>query len=85
MVAEEHCSRADAALLGNLDHGRGGEERAARAAERAVGDDMDALVAAEVDNLLLRQAGVVLDLVDGGDDGAPREELLEVFFAVLFF
>jgi hypothetical protein len=44
---------------------------------------VDALLLAEVDNLLLRERRVVLDLVDGGDDGSMREELLEVAFAVL--
>jgi hypothetical protein len=70
-------------LLGDLDDGLGSEERAARAAERAVPHDVDALLLAEVDDLLLREGGVVLDLVDGGDDGGVGEELLEVAFAVL--
>jgi hypothetical protein len=70
-------------LLGDLDDGLGREERAARAAERAVPHDVDALLLAEVDDLLLGKGGVVLDLVDGGDDGGVGEELLEVAFAVL--
>lgn len=44
---------------------------------------MDALLAAEIDDLLLAEARVVLDLVDGGDDSRVGEELLEVAFAVL--
>lgn len=83
MVAQKNRCRADAALLGNLDDGLSGEQRASRAAERAVGDYVDALGGAEVDDFLLRQAGVVLDLVDGGDDAAAGEQLLEVFLAVL--
>lgn len=85
MVAEEHRRGADAAPLRNLHHGRRGKQRAACAAERAVGDDLNTLGVAEVDDFLLRQAGVVLDLVDSGDDAAAGEELFEVFLAVLFF
>ena len=44
---------------------------------------MDALFLAQVDNLLLGQRRVVLDLVDGGDDGGVWEELFQVAFAVL--
>lgn len=45
---------------------------------------MNALLLAEVDNLLLRETGVVLDLVDGGDDSGMRQKLLEVLLAVLY-
>lgn len=45
---------------------------------------MDTVLATEVDDLLLWKAGVVLNLVDGGDNGGVRDELLEVFLAVLF-
>ena len=44
---------------------------------------MDALLAAEVDDLLLAERGVVLDLVDGRGDGYVGEELLEVALGVL--
>lgn len=44
---------------------------------------MNALLVAQVDDLLLRKAGVVLDLVDSGDDLCVREKLFEIFFAVL--
>lgn len=44
---------------------------------------MDALLAAQVDDLLLAEGRVVLDLVDGGGDGRVGEELLEVAFGVL--
>lgn len=84
MVAQQHRRRAYASPLRNRGNGRGREQRAARAAERAVGDDVDAARAAEVHNLLLRQARVVFDLIDGRDDGAACEQLLEVFLAVLF-
>lgn len=46
---------------------------------------MDAIFLAKVDNLLLGKAGVVLNLVDGGDHSGVREELLEIPLAVLFF
>lgn len=72
-------------LLGNLDDWLGSEQRTARAAKRAVGHDVDALLLAELDDLVLRQAGVVLNLIDGGDDlGIGGEELLEVALAVLY-
>lgn len=45
---------------------------------------MDTVLAAEVDDLLLGKAGVILNLVDGGDNGGVWDELLEVFLAVLF-
>ncbi len=83
MVAQQHGRRLDVVFLGDLHHGLQPHERAVRAAKRAVRHDVDALLAAEVDNLLLRQHRVVLDLVDRGDDGGVREQLLEVAFAVL--
>ena len=84
MVAQQDGRCRNAAPLGDLDYGLGLEQRPARAAERAVGHDADALLPAQVDNLLLRQGRVVLDLVDSGDDLAVREQLLQVQFAVLF-
>lgn len=45
---------------------------------------MNIVLPAEVDNLLLGEAGMVLNLVDGGDNGGVGDELLEVFLAVLF-
>lgn len=45
---------------------------------------MDTVLATEVDDLLLGKAGVILNLVDGGDNGGVWDELLEVFLAVLF-
>lgn len=83
MITQQHSRWLDAVLLGDGDDRFGREHRAARATERAVRHDVDALLVAEVDNLLLRQSRVVLDLVDGGDDGCMREELFEVSFAVL--
>lgn len=83
MIAQQHGPGGDALLLGDLDDGRGREQRATGAAKGAVGHDVDALLPAKVDNLLLRQRRVVLDLVDGGHDGAVREQLLQVALAVL--
>lgn len=45
---------------------------------------MDALFLAKVDNLLLGEAGVVFNLVDGRDHGGVGEELFEISLAVLF-
>lgn len=83
VVAEENGAGRDALLLGNLDDRLAGHQRAASAAERAVGDNVDALFTAEIDNLLLGKAGVVLDLVDGRDNLGHGEKLLKVLFAVL--
>lgn len=83
MVAQENSSRADALLLGNLLHALVLEQRAARAAERAVRHDLDALALAEVDEVVLGQGRVVLDLVRGGHDLGLGEELLEVDPAVV--
>ena len=44
---------------------------------------MDATLAAQVDNFLLGQGRVVLDLVDGRQNLARGQQLLEVAFAVL--
>lgn len=44
---------------------------------------MDALLLAEIDNLLLRKAWVVLDLVDCRHDGSMWQELLQVSLAVI--
>ncbi len=84
MVTQQHLSRRHTVLLSNSDDRLGSEERPARAAQWAVGHDVDALLLAEVDDLLLGERRVVLDLVDGGDDGGVGEELLEVAFAVLW-
>lgn len=84
VVAQQDCACGNALLLRNLDHRLCSHERAARAAQRAVSHDVDAIVLAKVDNLLLGKAGVVLNLVDGGDHGGVGEELLEISLAVLF-
>ena len=54
------------------------EQRAAGAAEWAVRLHQDTLLFAKVDNLLLRQVGVVLDLVGGGDNSCLAQQLLQV-------
>ena len=83
MVAEEDGGGRDALLLGNLDDGLGGHHGTTSATQGAVGNNVDALLLAVVDNLLLGQAGVVLNLVDGGNDGGVGQKLLEVLDAVL--
>lgn len=81
--AQQDRCRGNTLLLRDLDNRLRREERASRATEGAVRGDVDALGLAEVDDLLLRQGGVVLDLVDCGDDGGLGEELLEVANAVV--
>jgi hypothetical protein len=44
---------------------------------------VDALLLAEVNNLLLRAQWVVLDLVDGGNNGGFGKQLLEVLDRVV--
>lgn len=84
MVAQQDGSRRNSLLLSNLDDWLGAHQRAACASQRAVGHDMNSMLPAEVNNLLLGKAGVVLNLVDSGDNGGVWDELLEVFLAVLF-
>jgi len=76
VVAQQHRRRLDAVLLGDPHHRLGREEGTPRAAERRVGHDVDAVGTAEVHDLLLWKGGMVLDLVDGWDYGAMREELV---------
>lgn len=83
MVAKKDGSGGNTTLLSDLSNRISSHERATSAAERAVSDDVDTLFVAEVDNLLLGQRGMVLDLVDGGDDLGLGEELLKVSLAVL--
>lgn len=84
MVAEQDSSSRNSLLLSNLDNGLGGHQRAACTAQRAIGHDVNTVFSAEINNLLLGEAGMVLNLVDGGDNGGVREELFEVCLAVLF-
>jgi hypothetical protein len=83
MVAEEDSRGRDTLLLSNLDYRLSSHDGATSAAKGAVRLNVNALLLAEVDNLLLRETGVVLDLVDGGDDSSMRQKLLEVLLAVL--
>lgn len=80
---QQHRRRAHTLPVGHLDDRVSRHERAARAAQRTVRRHVDALFLAEIDNLLLRQRRVVLDLVDGRDDGRLRQKLLQVPLAVV--
>ena len=62
MVAQQDGAGADLVLLGEFVDGLLLEQGAARAAQGAVGGDVDALGLAKVDNLLLRAVWVVLNL-----------------------
>ena len=83
MPAQQDRGRVNTLLLGNLDDGLCCQQRATCAAERAVCGDVNALLLAEVNSLLLGQAGVVLNLVDGWNHGGLGEELLKVGPAVV--
>jgi hypothetical protein len=54
VVAQKNSSRSNVVLLGDLVDTLVLEERRASAAQRAVRSDVDALLLAEVHNLLLR-------------------------------
>ena len=78
LVADQNSAGSDVVLLGHLLHALLLEERAASAAKRAVCLDQNVLLLAEVDDLLLRQVGVVLDLVRSGDNrGILQQRLVE--------
>lgn len=83
MPAEEDSRRGNTTLVGDGDDGLGSEQRAASAAERAVSSDVDTLLLAKVHDLLLRQRGVVLNLVGSGDNGGLGQELLQVLDTVV--
>lgn len=78
MPAQQDSSRGNATLLCNGHNRLSSEKRATGAAQRAVSSDVNTLLVAEVDNLLLGQRWVVLDLVGGGDDAGLGQELLKV-------
>lgn len=83
VVAQEHNGGSDAVLLCDLVDDFVLEQRRASATEWAVGGDVDALLLAKVDNLLLWAQWVVLDLVDGGDNGGFGKQLLQVLDGVV--
>lgn len=83
MPAQKNRRRSHASLLRNLHNRRSLEQWASRAAQRTVRRDMNALFFTEVDNLLLRQRGVVFDLVHRGDNCGMRQQLLEIRLAVV--
>lgn len=56
---------------------------ATRAPERTVGCNMNASVVAEVNDLLLREHGVVFDLVDCRNNLGMREKLFQILDAVV--
>lgn len=81
--AQQNRRRSHTALLGDSDNRLSCEQGAAGAAQGTIRGDVDALLVAEVDDLLLRQGGVVLDLVGGGDDARLGQELLQILDAVV--
>ena len=55
MIAQQHDRRPNVMLLRDLQDTLVLEQRAARAAQRTIRSNVNALVLAEVDNLLLRE------------------------------
>lgn len=78
VVTQENDGGSNAVLFRDLVDNLVLEQRRASAAERAVRGDVDALFFAEVVDLLLWAQWVVLDLVDGWDNGGFGEELLQI-------
>jgi hypothetical protein len=70
-------------FLRNLQHTLVFEQRRASTAQWTVRGNVDALVFAEINDLLLRQQRVVLNLVDRGRDGGFGEQLLHVLDRVI--
>lgn len=83
MPAQKNRRRSNTPPIGNLHNRRCREQRTPRAAQRTVRGDVNALFFAKVDNLLLWEGRVVLDLVDGRDNGRLRQQFLEVLLAVV--
>lgn len=83
MVAEKNRARPDSLLLCQLDNVGVLEQWTSSAAQGAVCGDENALLFAEVDDVLLRQQRMVFDLVDGRDDADLREELFEISLGVV--
>lgn len=81
--AQQNSSRSNASLLGHFNNRRCREERATRAAQRTVRSNNDALLLAEVDDLLLWERGVVLDLIYCRNNGSLGKEFLKVLHTVV--
>lgn len=73
---KKDLGRSALVLLGNGDNG--GVLQLVAASEGRVSLDLDAVLAAQVDEGLALAEGVDLDLVDGGDNGGVVDEALEV-------
>ncbi len=68
MMAQQTFKGSDTLLLSHLHNSLSGGDRAASATKGAVGDNVNALLLAELDNLSLGQVKVEFDLVDGRDN-----------------
>jgi hypothetical protein len=84
MVAQQDSRRADVVLLSNLEDVFVLEQGAASASKWTVSHDMDTLLFAEIHNLLLRQGGMVLNLIDCRNNSGLGKKLLQVLLAVLY-
>lgn len=83
MITQQHHTRRHAISPRDLADLLVPQQRTPRTAQRTVRRDMDALLPAEIHNVLLRQVRVIFDLVDGRHDGDVREEVLQEAYAVV--
>jgi hypothetical protein len=83
VITQQHTRRRDVPFLCDFDNGSCTEHWSSSTTQRAICCDMDALRFAEVNNILLRKRWVIFDLVDGRNDSGLREQLFEVFYAVV--
>lgn len=83
MVAQQDGHRGHALLLSQLDDRLDGGHGAARAAERAVGNDVDALLLGVIGDVGLGELGVNLELDGSGDDLDRGQKLIDVLLAIL--
>ena len=83
MIAQEHNGRSYTVLLCNLINTLVTKQRASGATKWTVRRNVNAFLLAKVYDLLLWAQWVVLDLVDGGDNGSFGEQLLQVLDGVV--
>jgi hypothetical protein len=81
--AQQDGRRSDVSLLRDFNNRFRGQEWSSSAAQWAVRGYVNALLLAEINNLLLRETGVVLDLVHSRDNSCMRKQLLEISLAVI--
>lgn len=83
VVGEENGGRSDIVFLCHGDDTLVLEKRRPCATEGAVGGDVNALLLAEINNLLLGQERVILDLIGSRHNGGLCEQLFKVLDGVV--